>query len=419
MVAAAAAGVWLVSRWGQAIGADDPRIRVSAPPFVGTWALAPLTVRHVAPVLVAAAVVTFGPEVARRLRWTALVVTSAIGSSVWAVSLAVSDGWDRLASPLESRYEYLAAVREVTAPASFLRTFVERLPTYPTHVKGHPPGMVLLLWSMDVLGLRGSGWAAALVIGGAGLAVAAVLVTAGDLAGRDLGRRLAPFLVLSPAAVWVATSADALFAGVGAAAVAVSILAIGRRGWRSAGLAVGGGLLFALVALLSYGLVLFGLIPLAVSAYRRRPAPLVLVGATAAVALVAVARTSGFWFLDGLSATRALQLAGVASRRPQRYFAVANVAASVVCVGPAAVAALPWLRRLARPGVVLVMASAAAVAVADASGFSKGEVERIWLPFFPWLTIIVLCLPRSTHRWWLAANAATGIALQVALRTPW
>ena len=48
------------------------------------------------------------------------------------------------------------------------------------------------------------------------------------------------------------------------------------------------------------------------------------------------------------------------------------------------------------------------VALADASGMSKAEVERIWLPFVPWLTISCALLPERWRRW--------GLGLQVGRR---
>src|ERR671934_194092 len=88
----------------------------------------------------------------------------------------------------------------------------------------------------------------------------AALVALREVSGKPAARRAAPFLALAPAAVWIATSADALFAGVGAWGVALIVLATrapGAKGAtptsrRSAGMmldarglsALGGGLLF-------------------------------------------------------------------------------------------------------------------------------------------------------------------------------
>jgi hypothetical protein len=69
----------------------------------------------------------------------------------------------------------------------------------------------------------------------------------------------------------------------------------------------------------------------------------------------------------------------------------------------------------------LVLAAMGAAALADLSGLSKGEVERIWLPFVLVASLAVTRLPRPTGRAvpWLAAQAATTIALQSALTWPW
>lgn len=57
-----------------------------------------------------------------------------------------------------------------------------------------------------------------------------VLVAVRNVVSEDAARRTAPFLVIEPAAVWVATSADALLMGVAAAATAAVTIATGRQG---------------------------------------------------------------------------------------------------------------------------------------------------------------------------------------------
>lgn len=106
-------------------------------------------------------------------------------------------------------------------------------------------------------------------------------------------------------------------------------------------------------------------------------------------------------------------------QRRDEYFLVANVAALAVAVGPAVwvgLARARWNRRF------LLCGAASAVLVAiNASGLSEGEVERIWLPFFPWVATGAIGLRGSpvVRRRWLAAQAAAAVALQVALRSPW
>jgi hypothetical protein len=59
------------------------------------------------------------------------------------------------------------------------------------------------------------------------------------------------------------------------------------------------------------------------------------------------------------------------------------------------------------------------VVVADLSLMSKAEVERIWLPFVPWLVLAVAALPLGWRRGALAAQAVFALALQHLVWTPW
>ncbi len=67
----------------------------------------------------------------------------------------------------------------------------------------------------------------------------------------------------------------------------------------------------------------------------------------------------------------------------------------------------------------LPLAAAVAVVAADVSGLSKAEVERIWLPFGVWLVAGAAALPAPGHRGWLAVQAATALAVNHLLLTPW
>jgi hypothetical protein len=60
-----------------------------------------------------------------------------------------------------------------------------------------------------------------------------------------------------------------------------------------------------------------------------------------------------------------------------------------------------------------------AVLVADLSGLSKAEVERIWLPFAVWLTAGTGLLPAQQARWWLAGQAVLALAINHMLLTTW
>jgi hypothetical protein len=59
-----------------------------------------------------------------------------------------------------------------------------------------------------------------------------------------------------------------------------------------------------------------------------------------------------------------------------------------------------------------------AVAIADASGLSKGEVERIWLPFTVWI-IVAGSAHRPPARAWLAVQVVFALTVQTLIRTGW
>jgi hypothetical protein len=392
--------------WGASSLGNGHRVNLRAAPLYGAWDVL-LTVRVVPAVVLGAAIVRFGPSLATRLSWRRLLAMSAATTATWAVALAYVDGRSALTRPLLSRHEYLPFARGVDHLGGFLRDYAEQLPTRPIHVQGHPPGMVVLLALLDRVGLGGAGWVAALVIAGGGLATAATLVTARSVAGESTARAATPYVVALPAAIWIASTADALYAGVGLAGVALLAIAADRR--RDVA-AVAGGMLLGLGAHLTYGMALLGPLAIAVVARHRRVRPLVL-GALGAAAVTAVFVGFGFWWADGLAATHRQYVAGVASARPYGYFFVGNLGALALAAGPAAAAGVASLRGRLWWAVGAVVI---AVAVADIGGLSKGEVERIWLLFVPPLA---LAIPRT--RAWLTAQVVAAIVLVTILRSPW
>jgi hypothetical protein len=404
--------------WGERVIATGDRLRIHAPPLTGSYDVRIDT--GVLPTLAVATVaIAAGPLVARQTSWRRLVVVAALASVAWAVALALVDGPGALTEPLV-RGQYIRTVPRVGDPLHFLTTFVDRLATYNIHTQGHPPGMVLVLWALERLGLGGVGWNAVLVFAGGGAATAAVLVATREIAGEAAARAAAPFLVLTPAAIWW-SSGDAFFAGVSAWSVALTVLATGRRGRASGLLAAAGGVLFGCATLLSYGLVLVGVIPLFAVWSRRRPDVLAF-SALGALVPLAGALAAGFSWIAGLAATHGRYYAGVARRRPYSYFVVGNLAAFAIAAGPAAAVALGRLRNHAV--ALLVVGGLAAIALADLSGLSKAEVERIWLPFVPWVVVSTAVLGpgirgRITSRWWLTTQAVTAAAVAVTVRSPW
>ncbi|WP_442942794.1 hypothetical protein [Nocardia sp. NBC_01503] len=330
-------------------------------------------------------------------------------------------------------------------------------------------------------------------------------------------RAALPFLALAPAAIWIAVSADGLFAGV--TAWAVALLAIATRQQRNWVLAaIGAGLLFGYGIFLSYGLVLMAVPAAAILIARTlRPAVPALLG----VLLVVFAfKAAGFWWLDGYHLVVQRYYQGIASDRPYSYWVWANLAATVCAVGLASVAALHrvarglefdtlWGKRdlpmmprsstpktptreplvpvpatapaagtasapppssagsavsapisaaisppvmgaerskrsAARPGpfvfaqaaagcvdrvrrwraavdpVALVTAAGViALLLADLSGLSKAETERIWLPFDVWVLAGAALLPARGVRVWLGVQAVGALVLVHVILTNW
>jgi methylthioxylose transferase len=398
--------------------AGGANIRIQAAPLVGTFDLR-VSGRLLASLTVGTVVVLGGPRLVERVGWRTLLFASAAAAAAWAVSLALVDGVQGLTSPLEARTEYLADVANVGSPGAFLSTFVDRIGDYSIHVQGHPPGMLLLLSALDRVGLGGSGWAAALCIAGGAAAVPAVLVAVREVAGEEIARRATPFLVIAPAAIWIATSADAFFIGVSAWAVTLVVLATGRHGRRSDVYALAGGLLFGAAAFLSYGFVLLAVVPAAVAWHRRRFRPLALAAFGAAPVFLAFF-AAGFWWVAGLLATRQQYFAGVGSRRPYLDFLVANAACLAIVLGPAVVVALTRVRD--RRLWLLVGGTLVVLGAAMISGMSKGEVERIWLPFAIWLLpagAVLAAGRRSVTTGWLGVQATAAIVVATAVKTSW
>lgn len=270
-----------------------------------------------------------------------------------------------------------------------------------------------MLWLLQRLGLGAPVWAAFLMVSVGASAVAAVLLTVRRLADEQAARAAAPYLVLAPAAVWMATSGDAFFTGVGAWAVAATVLATtcAARRW-----SVLAGALWAVALLSSYGLVLLAPVAVGVAVSRRRPDVLAVTGATAVTMLVVVGTLTGFWWHEGLQATRELYLAGFAATRSATVFVWLNLAAVAIALGPVVV---PAVRRARGPVAMLALGAVAGIVVADLSQLSKAEVERIWLPWIPWILVATAALPLAQRRRWLTLQAGTAVVVQLALRSPW
>ncbi|MFI6855638.1 hypothetical protein [Streptomyces sp. NPDC050416] len=434
---------------GRHIQGTSRTLFVDWPPLLASWGphLGPGTP---AAVLLAIATVAYGPSLAARLPWRTLLAATWGSATAWIFSLALIDGWHRgIARRLTTRYEYLQVIDRFHDIPAALRDFTQHIlldspDNWPAHIAGHPPAATLTFVLLDRVGLRGGGWAGMWCITVGATACVAVLVTIRALADETLARRAAPFLVLAPAAVWMGTSADAYFAAVAAWAVALLALAVTRRSLSRAGAS---GLLFGLTCYLSYGLTLVALIAAAVLVLGRhgvRGRPALLVPLLAGLAVVPAAFTlAGFdwWEAYRLLVTRYHQGAG--GIRPYGYWVWADLACTVLITGLATAAGLRRTGGVLRGTAgmllprqadrhhradtpdrvaetrlaLLVSAALLALLIADLSGMSKAETERIWLPFAVWLLPSCALLPHP--RAWLTAQAVLALLLNHLLLTGW
>ena len=253
---------------------------------------------------------------------------------------------------------------------ALLAGYVERIPqahpdNWPIHVAGHPPGALLFSVALVAVGLGGD-LASALVVCAVAASIPVATLLALRALGVDRGARLAaPFLVLTPAAVFLAVSGDAVFAALGAwglAALAVSAKSACRG--RLVGWGVVAGLLLGWCVMSSYGLPLLGLLALAVLCLARSWWPL------------PVACWRRWWWCSGFAALgfawwEAYPVLvdrywdGIAATRPAAYWMWGNLGALLVSGGPLLGAGLAVAARRPRRGaqtVAVLVAGAAAVA---------------------------------------------------------
>jgi hypothetical protein len=405
--------------WDVASRAPRSAVPREVPPLHGYWKPNLFGPGTVPAVLLALLGWRYAAGLAGRLSWRWLLAASYAGSLAWLLSLALVDGTKGLSRSLGDRYEYLRTARDVGNVHTLLETFVDRIPysasdNWPTHVAGHPPATLLFFVGLVKVGLGGDLAAGVVVTVLAASTCVAVLVTLRALDAEELARRAAPFLVLTPAALFMAVSADALIGAVAAWGLACLALATRRLGW-----AVPAGLLLGLTVLMSYGMPLIGLVALAVLVAGRAWRPLPVAAGSALVVVLAFA-AAGFAWWDAYPVLRQRYYDGIASDRPQAYWWYGDLAALVVSAGPLLMSGL-LAAAAARTRVVTLLAGSAAlaIAVADASGMSRAEVERIWLPFVPWLTLSLAVLPERWRRWGLGVQVAAALLVQHLVYTSW
>jgi methylthioxylose transferase len=430
--------------WGRRFERREPRIKLGAAPFVGEWDVR-VSPAIIPAILLSGLAVWCLPKALRVLSdKTSILVCSVVGAG-FALVLAAADGLSAVLAPVVDPTEYWANV-EFLPPAGdllLLHSNYDFLVDRTVHMKGHPPGFILILKGLAAIGL-GTPWiVGALSFLGIAMIISAVAVAVRSVVDGATMRLFLPFLALAPFAVWLGTSADAFFSGV--AAWGITSLTVAVRSpsprWR---LLLGsfGGLLLSGALFLTYGAatILALAAVMVLTGLRSRLIPTIQVGAAACLnagLVTAVFDYFGFWWFDGLRLTNKFYWIGSAYFRTWTYFLLANVAVLLIAVGPAVIAGVASLRdhRL----WPLVGGALLCITVAEVSQYSKGEVERIWLLFMPWLVPAVAALAHSRpngvavneqstpaspvvssiNPWWLVGQVAVAFALQMTLRSKW
>jgi methylthioxylose transferase len=406
--------------------AEHARIGVSAAPFVGRyhWHVTALSV--LAPVVAGAVLLATSRGWHERLSWRRLLVAGTIANLAWTISLAVVEGRPGLSRSVDAPGEYLTDARSIHGHVGgFVRHYVANADQHSAATRQHPPGPVLLVWAIDRIGIHQPALIGLVLAGLGALAVPLVAIAVRSLCHEPAGRRLVPLLALAPYAVWVAVSVDAVTVTIAAAAIACAV--VGSEPGRSWWWAVGGGLLLGVAALFSYTVPWLAVSVIAVYFVRRR-ALLNLVTAVAALVPLGVARAAGFVWQSGFSAAQNDFSDRIGVERSWPLWIVLDVVVLLVAAGPTIVPAARKIRRT--PGWPFVVGAGLAIMFAVATGLARGEVERSWLPFVPWLLVPAVAPERRPDRpgiviaaavplGLISLGAVASVVLEAVLRSPW
>jgi methylthioxylose transferase len=360
-------------------------------------------------------------------RWLRL---AAGYGGVVVLALAVAGLGGRRAAwwePLAGAGEYPAAARGIGSVLAFLDTFDRRIPTLPDFAAQHPPFSTLFYLLADRLwpGLAG---AAVLTVLTGGLGI---LVAAGLAADEDdgLDRWAVACWALAPATVlYLATSADAMWAPVLAGGLLAAHRGLQRRSW---GWTAAGGLLLWAASMFTFAAVL--VLPfLAVRALARWPADrgwvLRWAGATTLVVLglaALLAAATGYDVLATVAATNRFWSAAPGTSRAYLTWTYGNLIAFTAMLGVPLAAGLVagiWEAVRRRAWGSFEVATLASLLAGALWGHTKGEVERMWQFLVPLAVVVAV---RRLRAWGapLPAVAALLVAqtllVQILFSTRW
>ena len=366
-------------------------------------------------------------RVPRRLRLAgSLVATGALALAV----AALAGGPAAWAAPLAFVGEYPGAVGQVGPIPGFLGEFPARVPTLPDFAAQHPPFATVFYVLVDRVWAGLDAAALATVAAGClGLLVAAGL--ARDELGEQGERVAVVCWALAPVTVlYMATSADAMWAPVLAGAALAADRGLQRRSWRWT---AAGGVLLWLASMLTFAAVL--VLPfLAVRALAVRAAAgwgwvLRWAAATTAVVLGLAGLLQAATGYDVLAAVAAVDdfwsHAPGTGQRVWWVWIFGDLIAFALILGFPLTAAL--VTRLVgavreRAWGSFEVATGAALLAAASWGHTRGEVERMWQFLVPFAVVVAV---RQLLRWRaslpLVAALLLGqaLAIQVLFYTRW
>jgi hypothetical protein len=407
MALTVAAGMWLARHDGRELG-------LPFPPFIGRWDPAATAWAVAAAGLFALAI--WGAP--RLLTVRPAIFAAAVFALTLALRLALgaasrgADEWARVLDPdsFEGANEYIPALAALRyGPDFFLDRFAELVPALPVHAAGHPPGLLLVT---DAFGITTPGRLAALCIAGGALVAPLAYAVARAIVDERPARLAALLTATAPSVLlFGATSVDALFAALGLLAA-----------WPyAARRPLAGALALAAASLFAWSLLAIGAWA-AILAWRRDGfAAMLRLGLISAAVLLAVhgafAALTGFDPIGTLRATEQVYRFGIAGERPYWFWLPGSPAAFLLMLGlPVA-----WLAlRALAAGDDAAIAIFGVIAIAAVAGFTKAEVERIWLAFAPLVCLAAATALRERHlRPVLVLLAVHALAWELLWNTVW
>src|SRR3954467_2246276 len=121
----------------------DARLGTASASFLGRYKIRIGPGSVLAPLVAAGALWAAATPRFTRLRWHEIQLFGYVAGLLWAIALALVDGWSGLTKALGSPEEYLGDVRRVgDAPLAYLRHFTDDAGYHSVGSRGHPPGPV-------------------------------------------------------------------------------------------------------------------------------------------------------------------------------------------------------------------------------------------------------------------------------------